>query len=69
MTGELKREGAAAIATDDSAFTVYMNQRRAMQQKQSSDQLMMAEINNMKIQISELSLQVQELTRLITNNG
>jgi hypothetical protein len=68
MSESLKRLGPAAIAEDVSGYTAYMNQRKAMQQKQSSEQLMVIEINNLKNQVSDLSLEVQELKRLITHN-
>ena len=67
MAEELKRDGSAAVSHDDSGYTAYINQRKTMQQKQSSDQLMMLEINNLKTQVAELSQQIQDLRRLINN--
>lgn len=61
VESSLVREKASVVSNDESGFTAYQNQRRLMLLKQSSDSLVMNEINNLKREIDTLRTMVEQL--------
>jgi hypothetical protein len=61
VESSLVREKVSVVSNDESGFTAYQNQRRLMLLKQSSDSLVMNEINNLKHEIDTLRTMVEQL--------
>jgi nitrogen-specific signal transduction histidine kinase len=57
----LVRDKSSVVSTDESGFAAYQNQRRLMLLKQSSDSLVMTEINKLKHEINDLRTIVEQL--------
>ena len=57
----LVRDNASVVSNDSSGFSAYQNQKRLLLLKQSSDNIVMNEINTLKQEVQTLKTIVEQL--------